>query len=189
MKKEETKPREDTLVQLDNITLNDIEKFQLFDKEYQLAIVIALFNKVIIFYDYGIGNAEFLLKSKMTQPEIDQMKQVLQNQLKHSRDATEDLIYQSQKLLHVIDIPNKGDLPLLIDVENDYLKKVDEMIACLHAVTIENAQESRIQMDQLKHEYLQLAASIGVTSVLIVTNAELDTVLYRNIVKGLLSKP
>jgi hypothetical protein len=186
VKKEDPQQKEDKMASMDKMSLADLDKFQMFDTEYQLAIVVALFNKVILVYDYGIGNADYLLRDKMTQGEIDNMKKVLQEQAKASNKQIKDMVYQSQTLLQKVNISNKEDMQKLLNAENNYLQKVDEMILCLDSVTVANTQESRAKMNQLKQEYLQSASEIGLASVDIAQGAGLNVALYRDIVSGLL---
>ncbi|GGE61133.1 hypothetical protein [Priestia taiwanensis] len=183
-----TQEKEDTVGKIEDIRLKDLDKFQMLQPEYQLAIVIALFNKAILMYDHGIGNAEFLLYDKMTDSEIKVVHGVLQNQVKQFNPKIEELIYESQALLQQVTVSNKNELQQLADAKKNYLKTVDEMISCLESVTVGNARESRGKMNQLKKEYLQHAAEIGFVSIDIVQNTGLDIALYRHIVTGLLKQ-
>ncbi|ENQ3077866.1 hypothetical protein [Bacillus multifaciens] len=162
------------------------EKFEDFDPEYQLAIVMKVFQDVTIKYDYAIGNPEYLLKDTMDQKTIDDMKKMLQEQAKNNDKLFKDEVNQAFTYLKQSKISNKGEIQKLIDAENNYLKVVDKMIVCIDSVTVENASEKRNEMNALHSEYLKAAAQVGTTSIEVAKNSGIDEEDYRRILKEFL---
>lgn len=165
------------------------EKFEDFDPEYQLAIVMRIFQDVTIKYDYAIGNPEYLLRDTMDQKTIDDMKKMLQEQAKNNDKLLKDQVNEAFTYLKQSKISNKGEIQKLIDAENDYLKIVDRMIVCIDSVTVENASEKRNEMNALHSEYLKAAAQVTTASIEAAKNSGIDEEDYKTILKKFLKMP
>ncbi|MDM5190084.1 hypothetical protein QUF99_22940 [Bacillus sp. DX4.1] len=167
----------------------DKKKFEDFDLEYQLAIVMQIFQDVTIKYDYAIGNPEYLLRDTMDQKAIDDMKNMLQEQAKNNDKLFKDEVNEAYTYLKQSKVSNKDEIQKLIDAENEYLKIVDNMIACIDSVTVENAKEKRSEMQALQPDYLKAAAQVTTTSIEVAKNSGIDEESYRSILKKFLKQP
>ncbi|AWC29918.1 hypothetical protein ACRS6Y_11265 [Bacillus cytotoxicus] len=165
------------------------QKFEDFALEYQLAIVMQMFQDVTIKYDYAIGNPEFLLRDTMDQKRIDDMKAMLQDQAKNNDKVLKDQVNQAYTFLKQSKVKNKDDIQKLINTENAYLQIVDKMIACIDSVTVENAKEKRSEMDGLHKEYLNAAIRVTNTSIEVAKNAGIDEETYKSILRKFLKQP
>ncbi|PFM65646.1 hypothetical protein COJ48_03010 [Bacillus cereus] len=167
----------------------DNKKFDDFDLEYQLAIVMKIFQNVTIKYDYAIGNPEYLLRDSMDQKTIDDMKGMLQEQAKNNDKLLKDEVNQAYTYLKQSKISNKSDIQKIIDAENNYLQIVDKMIVCIDSVTVENAKEKRSEMNNLSAEYLKVATQVTTTVIEVAKNAGVNETEFRSLLMKFLEKP
>ncbi|PFZ09244.1 hypothetical protein COL60_15070 [Bacillus pseudomycoides] len=164
------------------------EKFEDFDPEYQLAIVMRFFNDVTVKYDYAIGNPEYMLQESMNQNAIDDMKKLLQEQAKNNEKLLKDEVNQAVTFLKGSKL-KKDEIPKLINAENDYLKTTDKLIACLDSVTVENTKEKRNEMNSLKQEYLKSAEQVRTTAVEVAQNSGLNVETYKSVFEKYAKQP
>ncbi|EEM03984.1 hypothetical protein CN568_17765 [Bacillus pseudomycoides] len=165
------------------------QKFEDFALEYQLAIVMRMFQDVTIKYDYAIGNPEYLLQDTMDQKTIDDMKNMLQEQAKNNDKLFKDEVNQAYTYLNQSKVSNKDEIQKLINAENEYLKIVDKMIACIDSVTVENAKEKRSEMQALQPDYLKAAAQVTTTTIEVAKNSGIDEESFRSILMKFLKQP
>lgn len=164
------------------------EKFEDFDPEYQLAIVMRLFNDVTVKYDYAIGNPEYMLQESMDQKAIDDMKKLLQEQAKNNDKLLKDEVNQAVTFLKGSKL-KKDETQKLINAENNYLKITEKLIACLDSVTVENAKEKRNEMNSLKQEYVKSAEQVRTTAVEVAQNSGLNVETYKSVFEKYAKQP
>lgn len=159
--------------------------------EMQLAVYKALFYDVIISYDYGIGNPEYLLKDTMTQAEIDEMKKELQKIKEAEKAGLLNAVNETRVYLKDNDlskVSDKDGLQRMFDSEDKFLQIAAEMIACLDSVTVDNALEKRAQMNDLKEVYVKEAAIGGEISMEVAKNSGMNVEQYRESYSKLIEK-
>lgn len=164
------------------------EKFEDFDPEYQLAIVMRLFNDVTVKYDYAIGNPEYMLQESMDQKAIDDMKKLLQEQAKNNDKLLKDEVNQAVTFLKESKL-KKDETQKLINAENNYLKVTEKLIGCLDSVTAQNTKEKRHEMNSLKQEYVKSAEEVRATAVEVAQNSGLNVETYKSVFEKYAKQP